>query len=161
MKYLILLLFASPCFAMASDTTKIVVYEGTQVSVMTKKELNGKELQGGDVLEFVLAENVLQQGVVVFKEGWRVTGTVTEAAKAKALGKKGKLEFSIDFLYLPNGRPVKLRSTVKRNLQGSGGAVAAGAILLSPVALLFNGKQAKFAEGTVFTAYVDQDFTFN
>jgi hypothetical protein len=106
-----------------------------------------------------LAEPIIINDKIVVAKGAKITGTVTEAEKAKALGKKGKLSFSIDYLYLSNGQVIKLRSSVKKNINGSGAAVAAGAILLSPVALLFNGKQAKYSEGEVFTAYVDKDYT--
>lgn len=94
---------------------------------------------------------------MAIQKGAKITGTITEAERSKALGKKGKLAFSIDYMYLPNGKVVKLRSQIAKNLKGSGAAVAAGAVLLSPVALLFNGKNAKYEKGTVFNAYVDKD----
>ena len=47
-----------------------------------------------------------------------------------------------------------MRSTNEKNLNGSG---AAGAILLSPLALLFNDKNAKYQKGEVFTAYLDKE----
>jgi hypothetical protein len=73
------------------------------------------------------------------------------------LGKKGKLSFSIDYLYLPEGQIVRLRSQVEKNLNGRGEAVAAGAILLTPAALFIRGKNAKYEQGEIFTAYVDED----
>ncbi|MFZ8485891.1 hypothetical protein ACO1M9_13665, partial [Staphylococcus aureus] len=66
------------------------------------------------------------------------------------MGKKGKLEFSIEYLYLPSGRPVKLRSSVEKQTNGRGALVATSAVLLSPLALFIKGKQAKFEEGTEF-----------
>lgn len=140
-----------------SDTTKQMLYEGTQVHCKIAKDISGKDAKVGDQIEFLVAKNVIVNDKVLVKEGTRVVGSVTEAAGSKALGKKGKLEFSIDYLYLPNGKPVKLRSSVEKQTSGRGALVATTAVLLSPLALFIKGKQAKFEEGTVFVAYVDKD----
>lgn len=82
-----------------------------------------------------------------------------EFRQAKRLRKqntsKGELAFSIEYLYLPNGNVIKLRNQVEKNLNGSGVGVAAGAILLTPLALFVRGKNAKYVTGDIFTAYVD------
>jgi hypothetical protein len=143
----------------AQDSTKHTISEGYQIKAALLQDISGKTLSTGQSINFELAEPIIINDKIVVAKGAKITGTVTEAEKAKALGKKGKLSFSIDYLYLSNGQVIKLRSSVKKNINGSGAAVAAGAILLSPVALLFNGKQAKYSEGEVFTAYVDKDYT--
>jgi pantothenate kinase-related protein Tda10 len=144
-----------------TDTTKTVLYEGTIVKVKTVTELKGNELKVGDMVDFELAEPVMINDKVIVSPGAKATGSVTSAARSKALGKKGKLEFSIDYLYLPNGKSVKLRSTVAANTKGRGATTAAVAVLVSPLGLLWHGQQAKFPQGTVFTAYVDHDTIIN
>lgn len=140
-----------------TDSTNVILQEGTIIKAALTKNISGKEASVGQTVDFELSENVILNDKVVINKGAKITGSVTEAQRSKALGKKGKLAFSIDYLYLTNGKVIKLRSQVEKNLKGSGAAVAAGAILLSPVALLFNGKNAKYEKGEVFTAYVDKE----
>jgi ribosomal protein L14 len=157
-KYLIAAMLLTPSVLFSqNDSTSNIIQEGTIIKAALTRNISGKELNVGQTIDFELADNIILNDKVVLPKGAKITGTVTEAERSKALGKKGKLAFSIDYLYTQNGRVVKLRSQVEKNLKGSGAAVAAGAILLSPVALLFNGKNAKYEKGEVFTAYVDKD----
>lgn len=151
------LLFAPVILMAQNDGSNVTLQEGTIIKAALTKDISGKEANVGEIVEFELSEDVMINNKVAIEKGARITGLVTEAQRSKALGKKGKLAFSIDYLYLPNGKVIKLRSQVEKNLKGSGAAVAAGAILLSPVALLFNGKNAKYEKGEVFTAYVDKE----
>ncbi len=147
-----------PLFLFAqTDSTSSTLQEGTIVKAALTKDISGKEVSVGQLIDFELAEDIILNDKVVINKGAKITGSVTEAQRSKALGKKGKLAFSIDYLYLANGKVIKLRSQVEKNLNGSGAAVAAGAILLSPIALLFNGKNAKYDKGEVFTAYIDKE----
>ena len=140
-----------------SNTTGVVLKEGTIIKAALLNDINGKNVHVGEAINFELSEDILIDSNVVVQKGSKVTGTITEAAKSKALGKKGKLAFSIDYLYLADGKIVKLRNQVEKNLNGSGGAVAAGAVLVTPFALLIHGKNAKYLKGDQFTAYVDKD----
>lgn len=140
-----------------TDTAKITLTEGTIIKAAILKDISGKEVSVGQTIDFELSDNIIINNKVAVEKGAKIIGTVTEAQRSKALGKKGKLAFSIDYLYLPNGTVIKLRSQIEKNIKGSGGAVAAGAILVSPLALLFNGKNAKYEKGEIFTAYVDKD----
>ena len=152
----ILLLVPSIMFAQ-TDTTSIILQEGTMIRAALTQDISGKEVSIGQAVDFVLSEDVTLNDKIIVPKGARIIGAVTEAERSKALGKKGKLAFSIDYLYLGNGKIVKLRGQTEKNLNGSGAAVVAGAILLSPVALLFHGKNAKYEKGEVFTAYVDKE----
>ncbi len=135
---------------------QVTLQEGTIVKVAINDDISGKEVQVGTKVNFTTTEDIIQGNTVVVGAGLKVVGTVTEASKSKGLGKKGKLSFNIEYLYLPNGKVVKLRSEVKKNLNGSGAVVAATAIFLSPLALFVKGKNAKYKEGDVFEAYVDE-----
>lgn len=140
-----------------TDSNNVTLQEGTIIKAALTNDISGKEVSVGEKIDFELSENILINDKVVIPKGAKITGSVTEAQRSKALGKKGKLAFSIDYLYLADGKVIKLRSQVEKNLNGSGAAVAGGAILLSPVALLFHGKNAKYAKGEVFTAYIDKE----
>lgn len=154
------------CFSLANaqeTTVKDSIYleEGTIIKISLDKDINGKELNAGDKIEFTTTEDLIQGDYVVLHKGLKVIGTVTEASKSKGLGKKGKLSFSIDYLYLSNGKVVKLRNEVTKNLNGSGGVVAATSVLLTPLALFIKGKNAKYEKGTVFEAFVDKKTLIN
>lgn len=157
---LIAALFALPVVLFAqSETTTISFPEGSLIKVTLIQDLNGKTASVGQTIDFELSEDVILDEQVVIAKGAKIAGTITEAASSKALGKKGKLAFSIDYLYLADGKVVKLRNQVEKNLKGRGAVVATGAILLNPVVLLVPGKNAKYEKGEVFTAYVDEDVT--
>lgn len=157
-KLFIAALLFIPVVLMAQiDSANVTLQEGTIIKAALVKDISGKEVSVGQIVDFELSENIITDNKIVIEKGAKITGLVTEAERSKALGKKGKLAFSIDYLYLPNGKVIKLRSQVKKNLNGSGAAVAAGAILLSPIALIFNGKNAKYEKGEIFTAYIDKE----
>lgn len=157
----ILLLYTTQIVAQPTlDTTKKLLPEGTIIKVVIMNDINGKDVNVGQNIDFELQDDIIINNTTLVKKGAKIIGQVTEAAASKALGKKGKLAFSIDYLYLPDSRIIKLRSQVEKNLKGSGGAVAAGALIVSPLALVFNGKNAKYAKGEIFNAYIDKDYWF-
>jgi hypothetical protein len=166
MKKFILLLLLIPAFAVAqTDTTKVssptqegaILQEGTIIKAALTKSINGKEVNVGDIVELELSEDIVISDKVAVSKGAKVTGLVTEAERAKSLGRKGKLAFSIDYLYMANGKVIKLRSQIEKNIKSSTTAVVAGAVLLAPVALFIHGKNAKYEKGEVFSAYVDKE----
>ena len=137
-----------------------ILQEGTILQAALLEDLSGKTANVGQNIQFELHEDLLVNEVVVVEKGAKISGTVTEAARSRSLGRKGNLAFSIDYLYLPSGEVVKLRTQVEKNTKGRGGAVAAGAVLVTPFALFVKGKNAKFEAGEVFTAYIDEDAAF-
>ncbi|MFV5702226.1 hypothetical protein ACM55F_10170 [Flavobacterium sp. XS2P12] len=140
-------------------TASVTLNEGSIIKVALNDDISGKEVSVGQKINFSLSEDIIQGNYIVLRKGLKVVGTVTEAAKSKGLGKKGKLSFSIDYLYLENGKVVKLRSDITKKLNGSGALVATTAVLLTPLALFVKGKNAKYEKGEVFEAYVDENTT--
>lgn len=132
--------------------------EGTIVKVALSQDLNGKDLSVGQKINFTTSTDFIIGDRVVIKEGQKVTGTVTVASGSGMLAKRGKLAFSIDYLYMPDGRIVKLTSEVTKVVKSSTGVVVASAVLLSPLALFIGGKNAKYKKGDVFESYVKEAF---
>lgn len=153
-KYIILLLFV---FCSSFAQQKVLIQEGTLVKCRLAEDINGKNLNPGDKINFFLDENIVKNDKVIIQKGAKIIGTVTEAKGSRMLGKKGKLEFTIDYLYLNDGTVVKLSSNVKANLKGSGVVVGATSVVLTPFALFIHGKNAKYAAGTVFETFVASD----
>lgn len=137
----------------------IVLQQGTQIKCVLMQDLNGKNLEKGETINFELSDNIIINDFVAVPKGAKITGTVTEADESHSLGKKGKLSFNIDYLYLASGKIVKLKGEITKKLGGSGVAVATTAILLSPAALLFAGKNAKYKKGEIFDAVIDKETT--
>lgn len=173
-KFLFVCLVSIPLYSIAQDSAavispqppppvaeKIVLTEGTEISVALVKDISGKTAKEGEHVDFTLSEDFILNDSIVIAKGAKVIGTVTESDGSKMLGKKGKLEFSIDYLYLPNNKVVKLRSTIEANTKGRGATVAVGAVLLTPIALFIKGKQATYDKGTVFKVYIDKDTAIN
>lgn len=136
--------------------TKITIDEGTLVKANLIKDINGRDLNAGDKLEFKLENDVIKNDTIIVKSGAVISGTVTDAKGSRMLGKKGKLAFTIDYLYLPNNQVLKLTSQNTKNIQGSGVAVAGASLILTPFALFIHGKNAKYKSGTLFDCYVSE-----
>ena len=141
-------------------STAIVLPEGTIVKITLNEDLNGKKLDVGQKINFTTSDDIIMNNRVVIPTGQKVTGTVTEAAASGMLAKRGKLSFSIDRLYLSDGRIINLTNDVKKQVKSSTGVVVATAVLLSPLALFIGGKNAKYEKGTSFEAYLKEDFAF-
>ena len=140
-----------------SKSKKIILPEGTLVKAALKNEIRGGKMQVGNQIEFTLNQPLVIGDQVVVPQGAKILGSVTEARASGVLGRKGKLAFDIEYLYLDNGQVVKLSGQNAKNLKGSGAVVAATAVVLTPLGLLIPGKGAKFEAGTVFDAYVAKD----
>lgn len=111
----------------------------------------------GTQVDFVLAEPIIIGDRVIVQKGAKILGAITEVLSRGVIGRKRNLAFSIDFLYMPSGQVIALRSQKNNQLNGSGVAVVAGAVLLTPLSLLIPGKGVKFKEGTTFDCYVQKD----
>ena len=162
MRNLLFFVFLFPLFSfiskkeLASTPFKKTIEEGTLIKAALKHDIRGGELRIGDQIEFELAQPIVSNNMVIVNNGAKIMGTVTEARGNGVLGRKGKLAFSIDYLYLSTGQVGKLRGQSAKNLNGSGAIVAATAVLVTPLGLLIPGKSAKFKAGTQFDAYIDK-----
>ena len=134
-----------------------IIPEGTLIEAELTKDINGRDLNVGDIIEFKLFESIYVNDKKVIPFGQKIIGTVTEAKGSRMLGKKGKLEFTIDYMYLDDGTVIKLSGAQKSNLQGSGVAVAATSVVLTPFALLINGRNAKYEKGKLFKCFIAQN----
>ena len=141
----------------SQEDSNLILQEGTIIKAALTKSMSGKEANVGEIVELELSEDVVMNAKIVIAKGAKITGLVTEAERSKSMGRKGKLAFSIDYLYMANGKVIKLRSQIEKNIKSSSTAVVAGAILVAPIALLIKGKNATYEKGEVFTAFVDKE----
>lgn len=78
---------------------KIIISEGTLVKAALKNEIRGGSMKIGDQIEFILNQPIVVGDQVVIAPGAKIIGTINEARASGVLGRKGKLGFTIDYLY--------------------------------------------------------------
>ncbi len=121
---------------------------GTPIHLKLSKTISSETAHVGDIVDLVVAEDVLVDGLCVIPGGASAVATVTEAEPRKRLGRGGKLALGVNSVLLADNEKAAARS-----FQGSAGSNSAvGSIL--PLA---HGKEMVFAQGTEITAYIDGD----
>lgn len=134
--------------------------DGTPVKVKFKQTISSKTARDNDLVEFEVAENVVVDNVVVIAKGAIAKGIVTRARRSGMLGRKGKLNVALKEVTLVSGERVAIRAEQKSGGGTSGGVIAAAAVL-TPLALLFKGKNRTYEAGTEVQAFVDGNFVLN
>jgi hypothetical protein len=163
MRNTITLLFA--CAVICS--AQITVPEGTKIRVRLEQTVSSATADTGQTLEFTVTDGVEVGGAVVIAQGARVTGTVTQAAERRRLGRSGKFDFSIDRVMAVDGKWIPLRYTVnKAKGEGRGittGILTAGIAVVfwpaAPLGLLVKGKDVTVNKGTIYEVFTDQKVT--
>ena len=131
---------------------------GTLIPVRIMEDIGSKKSDDGDIFQYQVAKDIVQDGSIVIAENTLGKGEVVEAKRASILLKKGKLEIDFRFIEAIDGTPVWLvmgeKAEEENNRIGLAvGAGIAGLIILSnPVGLiagaLIPGKNIKLEEGT-------------
>jgi hypothetical protein len=139
------------------NTNKVVIYEGTIISLQLLTDINCNTSSAGDIIEFETNEPVIQGDRVIIPKGTKASGIVTLAEPRKIVGRPGKLNFTINYLNLANGKVIKLINEQKATGKNKTGVAVAEAILLTPLFLLKKGKGVQFDKGQVFKAFIEKD----
>lgn len=71
-----------------TDSTGNILQEGTIIKAALTQNISGKEVSVGQTVDFELSENVILNDKVVIPKGAKITGSVTEAQRSRALEKK-------------------------------------------------------------------------
>lgn len=161
MKKFILALAITLSAVLSASAQKVQLQEGTIVEVMLTEPISSKDAVQGSEIYLEVSDDVQVNGKTVIASGSIVKGEIIEASKAKMMGKAGKLDFTIDYAKAVDGTNIRVRS--QKSFQGKNkqGGVIAAAVLLSPVALLFKGKDIVLEKGKKFRVYVDKDYTLD
>ncbi len=157
----ILLLTLSAAIAAA----QVTIPDGTKLRVRLDQTISSATAEQGQTVELSVTEAIKIDGQVVFPEGARVTGTVTEAREKARMGRAGKLDFSIDRVRASDGEWVPLRYTVNKKSGDSHavrtGVLTAGVAVVfwpaAPVMLLMKGKDTTINKGVTFDTFTDQN----
>jgi len=139
----------------------VKLQEGTSLRIALKQELNSKTAEVGSIVELEVIDNVEVDGSIVIASGTPVKGEITEASKAKMMGKAGKIDFIITYTRSVDGQNIRLRSTQTfAGKEGTGGVVAAAVLVAAPL-IFIKGKDITINKGRNFNAFVDKDYIFN
>ena len=137
---------------------KVILKEGTEVSLQLAQKLTSKSAVVGEPVEFTLAEDLKVGDALVVKHGARVLGTVTEGKESEKKKTPAK-QLAIRLDYLRAGA-AKIPLRGEQNVKGKRNkeAVVAGTIFLGLSGLLLtSGKKYELPEGTPVKAYVAED----
>jgi hypothetical protein len=118
--------------------------------------LNSKTIVVDDPLNFAVAEDVIVNAKIVAKVGAVAIGRVRQAKPARMLGRGGQLALEMQYLKV-GGVRVPLRGSQVRTGDNKKGETVALVILFGLSGLIKHGSEIEVKEGSIFTAYVDQD----
>lgn len=138
---------------------RVTLREGQQIQLKLADNLRSNGARVGQEVRFFVNQDVLgPNGEKLVFKGARAGGEVTEVRRARRLGRKGVLNFSVDYLIAIDGTRVPLRAdkTVSSNNGRRRGAIAGAAVLVSPAALLIRGRNITVKQGALVNAYIDR-----
>lgn len=130
--------------------------EATPVKLKLLHSLNSKTVVEDDPLNFALAEDVVINDTVMAQAGAVAIGRVRHAKAARALGRGAQLALEMQYLKVGHLR-VPLRGSQERAGDNKKGATVAFTVLFGVSGLIKHGSEIEVKEGSIFTAYVDQD----
>ena len=147
---------AVPVAAPAPAPAKLVLTDGTDVSLTFDQDLSSKTAAEGDPVVCVLAEDLKVGDVVVAKAGSKAIGEVTNAKKAGMMGKAGELNIRMDYLKVGDVK-VKLRGS--KGKEGASGTTSAIVltVLFGPIGLIKHGHNIDITKGQAIKVYVGDD----
>jgi len=140
----------------STTPSNLLLPEATPVKLKLLHSLNSKTVVKEDPLNFAVAEDVVVNDKVVIKVGAVAIGRVRQAKPARMLGRGGQL--ALEMQYLKVGRlRVPLRGSQARTGDNKKGETVALTALFGLSGLVKHGSEIEVKEGSIFTAYVDQD----
>jgi hypothetical protein len=136
--------------------TALLLPEATPVKLKLLHSLNSKTVVVDDPLNFALAEDIILNDKIVSKKGVVAIGRVRQAKAARMLGRGGQLGLEIQYMKVGRIR-VPLRSSQARSGKNKKGETVALVVLFGLSGLVKHGSEIEVKEGSIFTAYVEQD----
>jgi hypothetical protein len=133
--------------------------EGAPVRRVLSQDVKSGRDHKGSTVWFTVAEPVrAPDGRILVPKDSVASGTVVRSEKRRMFGKPGKLEVGVQSVQAVDGSVVPLR--VMENLSERGrsnsDAVAATALILTPLTLFVKGRDVSIKKGTEMAVYVDR-----
>jgi len=147
---------APPSAPAENAPAPVVLKEGTEVSLAFAQDLSSKTAVDDDRVSMTLDDDLKVGDVVVVKKGAPAVATITNAKKAGMIGKAGELSIRLEYLKADESR-IRLRGSKGKEGEGKVGTAVALTVLFGPIGLIKHGKNVEIKQGTLLTAYIDQD----
>lgn len=151
-------------FAPVTDESLVKVSDGTEIEIELANTLSGQEAKVGDVVDFIILQDITANGITIFERGASARARVTAAKKAGRWGRAGKLEWVMQDVQAIDGKRIAARFTKRSIGQSKGAQVAIGAVatsvLVGPWALFWGlkkGKPAIIPAGNRYIVFVHGD----
>jgi hypothetical protein len=131
---------------------------GTAIIVISNESLSSKKVKVGTTFGMSLKEDVLADDgkTVIALARSQVIGTIVKSERNKALGKKGEIGFTVDYIRAIDGQRIPVTLNFNDDGKSRGVVVAVTALIAAPF-LLLKGKAAKIQAGTQYKAYTSTD----
>lgn len=127
------------------------------IRVKTLTPINSSKSKAGDIVEFVVSEDLFIGSVLIVPQGAKGSGKIVKAEPAKNFGRDAKLEVSFDNVSCINGGLIntllgdKAKEETKSLAKATGASVA-GMFILGPVGIIggafVSGKNIDMPAGT-------------
>jgi len=144
-----------------ADPGQIVLAMGTPVKLELDRTVKSNGSRSGDPVRFHTSEAVYStdgSNKLFIDKDATAMGHIIVAKRRGFIGRRGDLQFQIDYVMNVQGKRVYLNATCQGGRAVDRGAIAVTTyILLGAGGLLVQGGDKKYSEGTQFTVYVDQD----
>lgn len=138
----------------------LVLKEGTEIKLKFAQNVTSRVTRPGQMIEFVVAEPVVVDGVTLIKQGARSIGYVANTESAGGTGKGGAMEIRMEAVRT-RGRMVKLTGADSRAEKRATGRVVGMTIFFGLGGFLSaRGHEVRIPEGTPMTAYVAETVEF-
>jgi hypothetical protein len=133
------------------------IQEGHPLVLLTEEFMKSGQTPTGSTVRFRVDRDViLPDGRILIPANAEAIGEVLKSEPHGLFGQAGELNFAIRSVTAADGTAVPLRAI--KNAEGDSimAPVIVGAVLVTPLALLFNGPNVEIPAHTAFTAYVDK-----
>lgn len=141
--------------AALSPAPGATIAEGTALLLTLEQEVSTATAKEGQRVSLSIAKNVLAGSVVVIPAGTKATATISSAGKKTMFRRAPKLRLTLNSLQLPDGQPVRLRSSrTAASDKTRGGEIDAASLIEKP-ADAAKIQDITLPKGTQITAYLD------
>ncbi|MCS6861774.1 MAG: hypothetical protein NZT92_15830, partial [Abditibacteriales bacterium] len=120
------------------DRRDVIVPDDTLVPLEFQGPVSTRTAEEGDLVDFVVTQDVYVSGILIIAKGTPATGSVKEVKRPRTLGRNGKLEIElgsvkgVDGTLLPL-EPLRSEKGIRGISQEAVGVSAAGVVIFGPV----------------------------
>ena len=142
----------------SSNSDAYVIPAGTRVPVAMTETISsdkkgGRKVTTGELVTLEVVQDVTDiNGNILFAQGTQVNGRVTNAAKRKAAGTKGKLSIAVTEIKAVDGTSIPVDMKYEYTGKSKTAVAVGAAVLVAAPLLLIKGKPAIITAGTRFEA---------